>query len=58
MCYPNCREYKSKGGIIMLKFQDNHTTTIETFEDFILIILVIIDELYNKKLLKQKQREV
>ena len=31
----------------MLKFQDNHTTTIETFEDFILIIFVIIDELYK-----------
>ena len=31
----------------MLKFQNNHTTTIETFEDFILIIFVIIDELYK-----------
>ena len=30
----------------MLKFQNNHTTTIETFEDFILIVFVIIDELY------------
>lgn len=28
----------------MLKFQDNYTTTIATFEDFILIIYVIIDD--------------
>ena len=34
-----------KGGIIMLKFQDNYTTTIENFEDFILIIFVIMDDL-------------
>ena len=26
----------TKGGIIMLKFQDNNTTVIATFEDFIL----------------------
>ena len=32
----------------MLKFQNNHTTTIETFEDFILIIFVIIDDLYQQ----------
>ena len=32
----------------MLKFQDNHTTTIQTFEDFILIIFVIIDDLYQQ----------
>lgn len=31
----------------MLKFQDNHTTVIATFEDFILTIYVIIDELYR-----------
>lgn len=48
MCYPICREYKTKGGIIMLKFQTNHTTTIETFEDFILIIFVMIDDLYQR----------
>lgn len=32
----------------MLKFQDNNTTTIATFEDFILIVYVIIDELYHR----------
>lgn len=32
----------------MLKFQTNHTTTIETFEDFILIIFVIVDDLYQQ----------
>lgn len=32
----------------MLKFQDNHTTTIETFEDFILTAFVMIDELYKQ----------
>lgn len=30
----------------MLKFQDNYTTTIATFEDFILTVYVMIDELY------------
>ena len=29
----------------MLKFQDNNTTVIATFEDFILTTYVIIDEL-------------
>ena len=29
----------------MLKFQINNTTTIENFEDFILIIFVMIDDL-------------
>ena len=32
----------------MLKFQTNYTTTIETFEDFILIIFVMIDDLYQQ----------
>ena len=32
----------------MLKFQNNHTTTIKNFEDFILIIFVIIDVLYHQ----------
>lgn len=32
----------------MLKLQDNNTTTIATFEDFILIVYVIIDELYHR----------
>lgn len=32
----------------MLKFQTNHTTTIKTFEDFILIIFVIVDNLYQQ----------
>lgn len=31
----------------MLRFQDNNTTTIENFEDFILTAFVIIDELYK-----------
>ena len=30
----------------MLKFQNNNTTVIATFEDFILTTYVIIDELY------------
>ena len=37
-----------KGGIIMLKFQNNTTTIIATFEDFILTTYVIIDELYHQ----------
>lgn len=32
----------------MLKFQDNHTTVIATFEDFILTVYVIIDNLYRQ----------
>ena len=32
----------------MLKFQNNDTTIIATFEDFILITYVIIDELYHQ----------
>ncbi len=32
----------------MLKFQDNNTTIIATFEDFILTTYVIIDELYHQ----------
>lgn len=36
-----------KGNIIMLKFQNNHTTVIANFEDFILIVYVVIDELYH-----------
>lgn len=36
MCYPICSDTNTKGGIIMLKFQDNNTTVIATFEDFIL----------------------
>lgn len=32
----------------MLKFQDNNTTVIATFEDFILTTYVIIDELYHQ----------
>jgi len=31
----------TKGGIIMLKFQNNDTTAIATFEDFILITHII-----------------
>ena len=30
----------------MLKFYDNNTTLIATFEDFILTFYVIIDDLY------------
>lgn len=32
----------------MLKFQDNHTTVIATFEDFILTVYIMIDALYWK----------
>ncbi len=32
----------------MLKFQTNDTTTIATFEDFILVVYVIIDNLYHR----------
>ena len=32
----------------MLKFQNNNTTVIATFEDFILTTYVIIDELYHR----------
>lgn len=32
----------------MLKFQDNYNTTIKNFEDFILIVFVIIDDLYKQ----------
>ena len=35
----------------MLKFQNNNTTVIATFEDFILTVYVIIDELYHQSLL-------
>lgn len=31
----------------MLKFKNNYNTTIATFEDFILTIFVLIDDLYN-----------
>ena len=32
----------------MLKFQNNHTTEIATFEDFILTVYVMIDDLYRE----------
>lgn len=32
----------------MLKFHDNNTTLIATFEDFILTAYVIIDDLYRR----------
>ena len=32
----------------MLKFQDDDTTLIATFEDFILLVYVIIDDLYQQ----------
>lgn len=32
----------------MLEFQSHYTTTLETFEDFILTVYVIIDELYQQ----------
>ena len=31
----------------MLKFQTNYTTTIQNFEDFILVVFVFIDDLYH-----------
>lgn len=33
---------------IMLKFQDDYTTLIATFEDFILLVYTIIDDLYQQ----------
>ncbi len=35
-------------GIIILKSQDNNTTAIKTFEDFILTVYVVIDDLYHQ----------
>lgn len=32
----------------MLRFQDNNTTTVDNFEDFILTAFVIIDDLYKR----------
>lgn len=32
----------------MLKFQDNNTTVLTTFEDFILTVYVVIDDLYHQ----------
>lgn len=32
----------------MLKFQNNNTMVIATFEDFILTVYVVIDELYRQ----------
>lgn len=37
-----------KGGTIMLKFQDDYTTLIATFEDFILLVYTVIDDLYQQ----------
>ena len=31
----------------MLKFQDDYTTLIATFEDFILLVYTVIDDLYQ-----------
>ena len=31
----------------MLKFQTNYTTTMQNFEDFILVVFVLIDDLYQ-----------
>jgi hypothetical protein len=36
-----------KGNMFMLKFQDDYTTIIATFEDFILLVYAIIDDLYQ-----------
>lgn len=32
----------------MLKFQDDYNTLVVTFEDFILLVYTIIDDLYQK----------
>lgn len=32
----------------MLKFQNNHTTLRATFEDFILLVYTIVDNLYQQ----------
>jgi len=37
-----------KGDIIILKFQNNNTIVLSTFEDFILTTYVIIDDLYKR----------
>lgn len=37
-----------KEGIITLKFQNNNITVIKTFEDFILIVYIVIDNLYHQ----------
>jgi len=34
--------------MFMLKFQDDYTTIIATFEDFILLVYTIIDDLYQQ----------
>lgn len=36
-----------KGGILMLKFQKDYTTTLATFEDLIITTFVILDDLYQ-----------
>lgn len=37
-----------KGGVIMLKSQDNYNIKISNFEDFILTVYVLIDDLYQQ----------
>mgnify|MGYP003289769388 CR=1 FL=1 len=38
---------KSKENIVMLKFQFYYTTMIQNFEDFILVVFVLIDDFYQ-----------
>ena len=45
ICYPIIENVKFKRGIIMLKFQNNYTTLTESFEDFILLVYVTVDDL-------------
>lgn len=40
--------HKFKRRHILLKFQNNHATEIEAFENFILTVFVIIDDLHCK----------
>ena len=48
MFYPICKDTNLKEGIIMLKSPNNNTIVVATFEDFILTVYVVIDELYHQ----------
>ena len=49
MCYSIVvHHYDYERRHIMLKLQDDYTTLIATFEDFILLVYTIIDDLYQQ----------
>lgn len=49
MCYSIVvHHYDYERRHMMLKFQDDYTTLIATFEDFILLVYTIIDDLYQQ----------